>query len=121
MSPRAIRWARASRFSSATVARSVASISAYRTRLFTWADGTLVHPDRYTAWFAKERERLRLPRIRLHDVRHTYASVGLRNATGWHEVKVISQRLGHSRSGSRSTLTRTCCPRRTSRRPTPAM
>jgi len=67
--------------------------------VFTWADGTLVHPNRYTEWFAKERERLGLPRIRLHDVRHTYASVGLRNATGWHEVKVISQRLGHSSVG----------------------
>jgi integrase len=40
-----------------------------------------------------------MPPIRLHDVRHTYASVGLRNATGWHEVKVISQRLGHSSVG----------------------
>jgi hypothetical protein len=29
----------------------------------------------------------------------TYASVGLRNATGWHEVKVISQRPGHSSVG----------------------
>jgi integrase len=29
----------------------------------------------------------------------TYATVGLRNATGWHEVKVISQRLGHASIG----------------------
>ena len=32
-------------------------------------------------------------------MRHTYASVGLRNATGWHGVTVISQRLGHSSVG----------------------
>lgn len=37
-----------------------------------------------------------LPRIRLHDVRHSYASAALAAATGWHDVKVISQRLGHS-------------------------
>jgi hypothetical protein len=29
----------------------------------------------------------------------TYASVGLRNASGWHDVKVISQRLGHAGIG----------------------
>ncbi|MEX2374989.1 MAG: site-specific integrase, partial [Dehalococcoidia bacterium] len=34
--------------------------------------------------------------IRLHDVRHSYASAGLAKATGWHEVKVISERLGHA-------------------------
>lgn len=34
--------------------------------------------------------------IRLHDVRHSYASAGLANATGWHQVKVISERLGHA-------------------------
>lgn len=40
-----------------------------------------------------------LPRIRLRDLRHTYASTGLANATGWHEVKIISQRLGHASVG----------------------
>jgi integrase len=37
-----------------------------------------------------------LPSIRLHDVRPSYASAGLARATGWHEVKVISERLGHA-------------------------
>lgn len=37
-----------------------------------------------------------LPRIRLHDVRHSYASAALASATGWHDVKIISQRLGHA-------------------------
>lgn len=40
-----------------------------------------------------------LPRIRLHDVRHTYATAALANATGWHEAKVISERLGHASVG----------------------
>lgn len=31
-----------------------------------------------------------------HDVRHSYASAGLANAAGWHEVKIISERLGHA-------------------------
>jgi integrase len=31
-----------------------------------------------------------------HDVRHSYASAALASASGWHDVKIISQRLGHS-------------------------
>jgi integrase len=67
--------------------------------IFTWPDGTIISPDRYTEWFARHRKAAGLRRIRLHDLRHTYATVGLRNATGWHEVKVISQRLGHTSIG----------------------
>jgi len=63
---------------------------------FTWPDGRLVHPQRLSKWFVKHCDRAGLPRIRLHDVRHTYASAALANATGWHEMKVISQRLGHA-------------------------
>jgi integrase len=67
--------------------------------VFAWPDGSIISPDRYSAWFIAVCEAAGLRRIRLHDVRHTYASVGLRNASGWHEVKVISQRLGHSSIG----------------------
>ena len=67
--------------------------------VFTWHDGALVHPERFTKWFADHTVAAGLPRIRLHDVRHTYATVGLMHARGWHEVKVISQRLGHASVG----------------------
>lgn len=67
--------------------------------IFTWPDGSIISPDRYTAWFRKARGEAGLRRIRLHDVRHTYATVGLAQARGWHEVKVISQRLGHASIG----------------------
>jgi integrase len=67
--------------------------------VFTWADGSLIHPERFSKWFARHSSAARLPHIRLHDVRHTYATVGLANAAGWHEVKVISQRLGHASVG----------------------
>ena len=40
-----------------------------------------------------------LPPIRLHDVRHTYATAALAAAQGWHDVKVISERLGHASVG----------------------
>jgi integrase len=67
--------------------------------VFTWPDGRLINPERFTTWFEARRREAGLPRIRLHDVRHTYATTGLANATGWHEVKVISQRLGHKSVG----------------------
>lgn len=67
--------------------------------VFTRPDGGLLNPERVSAWFTVHVRRAGLPRIRLHDVRHTYATAALANATGWHEVKVISQRLGHASVG----------------------
>ncbi len=67
--------------------------------VFTRPDGGLINPERVTDWFEAHCRRGGLRRIRLHDVRHTYATTGLANATGWHEVKVISQRLGHTSVG----------------------
>jgi integrase len=55
--------------------------------------GEVVPPE----WFSKEFRRLReeagVPKIRLHDIRHTYATLALK--AGVH-VKVVSERLGHS-------------------------
>lgn len=67
--------------------------------VFTWEDGSLINPDRWTVWFRQHAAAAGLPRIRLHDVRHSYASAGLEHATGWADVKVISERLGHASIG----------------------
>jgi integrase len=67
--------------------------------VFVWPEGTLINPERFTRWFTTHAEAAGLPRIRLHDVRHSYASAGLANAVGWAEVKVISERLGHASIG----------------------
>jgi integrase len=64
--------------------------------VFTWEDGSLIHPERLSAWFRRHCVEAGLPPIRLHDVRHSYASAGLANATGWHEAKIISERLGYA-------------------------
>jgi integrase len=64
--------------------------------VFTWPDGRMINPERLSKWFTRHVKEAGLKRIRLHDVRHTYASAALANATGWHEVKVISERLGHA-------------------------
>lgn len=59
----------------------------------TREDGTLVHPDRFTQMFDKHVRHSKLPRIRLHDLRHTYPPLAL--AAGVHP-KVVSERLGHA-------------------------
>jgi integrase len=61
--------------------------------VFCRADGTPVHPDRFTQLFDKNVKDSGLPRIRLHDLRHTHATLAL--AAGIHP-KVVSERLGHS-------------------------
>jgi integrase len=67
--------------------------------VFTWPDGNLINPERFSRWFGQHCVRSGLPRIRLHDVRHTYATAGLAAATGWHDVKIMSERLGHANVG----------------------
>lgn len=64
--------------------------------LWTYGDGSPIHPKTLTERFLRLSDAAGLPRIRLHDVRHSYASAALASATGWHDVKIISQRLGHS-------------------------
>lgn len=61
--------------------------------VFCRADGTPLHPDRFTQMFDKRVRDSGLPRIRLHDLRHTHATLAL--AAGIHP-KVVSERLGHS-------------------------
>lgn len=61
--------------------------------VFCRDDGTPVHPDRFTQMFDKHVKNSGLPRIRLHDLRHTHATLAL--AAGIHP-KVVSERLGHS-------------------------
>jgi integrase len=63
-------------------------------------DGTYRHPERFSRRFNSQVTRARrslgddkLPRIRLHDLRHTHATLLL--AAG-EPVKVVSERLGHA-------------------------
>lgn len=63
------------------------------TLVFTKPDGTWIHPDSFSDLWVTLVERSSLPRIRLHDLRHTHASTML--AAGV-PVRVVSERLGHS-------------------------
>jgi integrase len=81
-------------------ARQYDWLGRYRDDLvFTHPDGTVIYPGTLTTWFRNHCQIAGLSQIRLHDVRHTYATAGLDSARGWHEVKVISERLGHASIG----------------------
>ena len=61
--------------------------------VFTREDGHFVHPDRFSKLFNSLVRASGLARIRLHDLRHTYATLALQ--AGIHP-KVVSERLGHA-------------------------
>jgi integrase len=61
--------------------------------VFALQDGAALKPDWLTRWFQSHAKQAGLPQIRLHDLRHTHATILL--AAGV-PVKVVSERLGHS-------------------------
>ena len=61
--------------------------------MFAREDGQPLHPETVSAQFARHAAAAGLERIRLHDLRHSYASAAL--AAGVH-VNVVSEQLGHS-------------------------
>ena len=61
--------------------------------VFTKEDGTPYHPEVVSRFFRQAVKRAMLPEIRLHDLRHTNATLALR--AGIHP-KVVSERLGHA-------------------------
>ena len=64
--------------------------------IFTWYDGRPIHPERFSKWFEVRAIRSGLPRIRLHDLRHSYATAALAANVS---PKVVSERLGHAKVG----------------------
>lgn len=64
--------------------------------VFTSEDGRLLHPQQVTVTFKRRAREAGLPPIRLHDLRHTAATLAL--TAGIHP-KVVSERLGHASIG----------------------
>jgi integrase len=61
--------------------------------IFTYEDGRPLSPDWVSTTFKAESRSAGLPVIRLHDGRHTAATLGLEAGL---DIKVVSARLGHS-------------------------
>ncbi|MGH9104685.1 MAG: site-specific integrase [Acidimicrobiales bacterium] len=62
-------------------------------RCFARPDGSWVNPDYLSQAFDRHLAKSTLPAIRLHDLRHTHASVLLQQGV---PLKVVSERLGHA-------------------------
>ena len=61
--------------------------------IFTREDGEALHPEDVSRYFRQAVKKSMLPTIRLHDLRHTHATLALQ--AGVHP-KVVSERLGHA-------------------------
>ena len=61
--------------------------------VFTAEDGQYLHPERVSRYWRQAIRRAMVPKIRLHDLRHTHATLALQ--AGVHP-KVVSERLGHA-------------------------
>jgi integrase len=61
--------------------------------VFARPDGAPTNPDLFSQSFDRLVARADLPRIRLHDLRHTHATILLKAGV---PVKVVSERLGHA-------------------------
>jgi integrase len=61
--------------------------------VFCHPDGTALHPERFSRGFAEWVQKTGLPRIRLHDLRHGWATLALQKGV---HPKVVQERLGHA-------------------------
>lgn len=61
--------------------------------VFADVDGNPLHPERVSRVFRETVDDLGLPPIRLHDLRHTWATLALRAKV---HPKVVQERLGHA-------------------------
>ena len=63
------------------------------TLVFGWADGQLMQPNSLSRAWRRIVRSVGLPGVRLHDARHTHASLMLQQNI---HPKVVQERLGHS-------------------------
>ena len=64
--------------------------------VFATPNGEPIHPDAFSQLFNRIVATAGIPRLRLHDLRHTHASLLLKESV---PIKVVSERLGHATPG----------------------
>jgi len=62
-------------------------------RLFTTADGLPIHPDTVTGWFHKFVQRIGLPEVTVHGLRHTFITLLISKGV---DIVTVSNLAGHS-------------------------
>jgi len=65
-------------------------------RVIAHPDGEPIHPDSFSQTFNRLVARAGVPRLWLHDLRHTHASLMLKERV---PIRVVSERLGHATPG----------------------
>jgi integrase len=79
-----------------TLANDFGHVLADDDHVFCTPEGGPVHPDRLTQIFGRLVHAAPVPRLRLHDLRHTHATLLLKAGV---PIKVVSERLGHATPG----------------------
>lgn len=70
-------------------------------RLFTKWDGTPMHPDTLTKLFSEFIKTHNLPKITIHSLRHTNATLLIANGTA---VTTVAKRLGHANASTTTKI-----------------
>ena len=73
--------------------RMLANLRPTTDLFFAHPDGSVINPDYLSQVLDRHVAKSALPRIRLHDLRHSHASVLLKEGV---PLKVVSERLGHA-------------------------
>ena len=66
-------------------------------RLFTQWNGNPIYPDTITDWFPKFLDRCGLPKVTLHSLRHSNASLMIAEGV---DIRTVSNRLGHAQTST---------------------
>lgn len=66
-------------------------------RLFTQWNGNPIYPDTITAWFPDFLKRHGLPKVTLHSLRHTNATLMITEGA---DIRTVSNRLGHAQTST---------------------
>ena len=73
--------------------RMLANLRPTADLIFAHPDGSVINPDYLSQVFDRHLAKSTIPSIRLHDLRHTHASILLKEGV---PLKVVSERLGHA-------------------------
>ena len=72
-----------------------------RDRVFTTDMGAPIFPDSVTQWFSAFVARSGLPKVTVHSLRHTYASLMIADGT---PLVVVSRQLGHAQTSTTANI-----------------
>lgn len=70
-------------------------------RVFTSEEGKPLFPDAVTKWFTEFVKRTGLPKVTIHSLRHTYASLMIADGT---PLVVVSHKLGHAQTSTTANI-----------------